>query len=143
MQAQIRLNQAAQSITSVVASARDERKQTHWLMMMAGAGAVLGIFLTATVPGVIARALPECWLVPERMAAKVMERDAWDAGVRLLQVADPTRETLILKRASIGEKGQSALTKCREGAALSPKAVPCQLELKVWQTEHPRDDLRR
>ncbi|MBB5687806.1 DUF6118 family protein [Sphingobium boeckii] len=130
-QALIRSDQAAHSITTVVASARAERKQRHWLMGTAAAALVMGILIAATMPGAVARALPENWLVPERMAVKVMRRDGWDAGLRLLQVADPTREALVISGATIPERDQKTLSKCREETKRTRKPVPCPLEIEV------------
>src|SRR3546814_8131075 len=44
-----------------------------------------------TVPPAIDRAVPEHWHWPEERAAAQMQRGMWDAGVRLIQVADPAR----------------------------------------------------
>lgn len=39
--------------------------------------------------GPIARAMPESWLWPEHMASRAVARPVWDAGQRLMTVADP------------------------------------------------------
>jgi hypothetical protein len=51
-------------------------------------GIVLGAFLMATVPGIIIRALPDSWNMPERMAARSIGLDMASAGERLSRLAE-------------------------------------------------------
>jgi hypothetical protein len=54
------------------------------LAVPAAVGVVTGVVLGVTIPGTIARAAPEGWLWPERMAEKMLRRDGYQAGERFL-----------------------------------------------------------
>lgn len=51
------------------------------------AGAAAGMLLWSILPGLVARALPESWHVPEWMAARTMAMDGASAGQRLYMIA--------------------------------------------------------
>src|SRR3546814_16475385 len=63
-------------------------KQNRWLLGTGIAGLFGGILLWSAVPGIVARALPASWHVPERIAARTLRLDIRDAGKRLIGVAD-------------------------------------------------------
>jgi len=66
-------------------------QQIRWLVGVGVGGFIFGIIFWAIFPGVIARSLPERWLVPEWMAARTMGMDQRDAAVRLFQTAPEVR----------------------------------------------------
>ncbi|TDW63447.1 hypothetical protein EDF57_106409 [Novosphingobium sp. PhB55] len=82
---------AADSINGVVASARTEQKQAKWMAIAVGATLVVGLFLGAPGRDVIDWSAPGRWYWPEARAAKILGRDKWGAGERLLEVADVQR----------------------------------------------------
>jgi hypothetical protein len=101
--AQGRLEGAARSVEAVVASAWQARVQRYWIAGTAAASLVLGMVLAYGCAGAIDRLVPENWHWPEASAARMLRRSEWDAGVRLMQVADPqewqqvARATAILR----------------------------------------------
>jgi hypothetical protein len=62
-----------------------DRQLRHRIWCAAG-GAVGGILLWATLPGAVARLLPESWHVPEWMAARTIGLAMPQAGERLIAV---------------------------------------------------------
>ena len=68
-EARTALDQAAREIGNRLASARRGDQQDRWLYVMAACGLMLGLLLYALLAGPIARATPDSWRWPERMAS--------------------------------------------------------------------------
>ncbi|MFN9632776.1 MAG: hypothetical protein ACK554_04690 [Erythrobacteraceae bacterium] len=71
-QARSELNQATQEIRGVTAHARNAVEQRLQLYQLAGGALLAGILLWSFLLGTIARAMPESWHWPERMAARMV-----------------------------------------------------------------------
>jgi len=100
-QAQEMLQRAAGDLRGWIDTARLASVQNWRLLQAAVAGVVGGAILCASVPTVIVNAAPADWAWPEKRAARVLDRDMWSAGERLLSVADPERwRTLSLQISS-------------------------------------------
>ena len=68
--------------------AEDEQKRETW--RFAGLGVLAGVLLWSILPGTIARAMPESWQWPERMARKAVgEPSIVEAGIRLIRSQNP------------------------------------------------------
>lgn len=90
-QAQEALQRSARDLDGWIDRARLASLQ-NWRLVQAGAvGVICGAILCATVPTIIVNAAPARWEWPEKTAARVLNRDMWSAGERLLLVADPKR----------------------------------------------------
>src|SRR3546814_4040817 len=62
---------------------RSQSQREH-LLWGIGGGVLAGCLLWSFLPGVIARAMPESWRWPERIAARTIgAASLWDAGARL------------------------------------------------------------
>ncbi len=85
-------------IDAALARARSAAEQDRELLRNRVAFAVAGMVLWAIVPGVVARALPASWAVPERMAARTVGKDMWHAGEQMMAQADPKRWNQISDR---------------------------------------------
>ena len=90
-QAQEMLQRAAGDLRGWVDTARLASEQNWRLLQAALAGVIGGAVLGASFPVIVAQAAPEQWAWPERSAARVLQRDMWSAGERLLATADPQR----------------------------------------------------
>ncbi|WP_395337613.1 DUF6118 family protein (plasmid) [Novosphingobium sp. BL-8H] len=82
---------AADSINSVVASARSGEKQKKRVAIAVSATLVAGLFLGGLGRDAIPWMAPANWHWPEERAAAMLGRDKWAAGERLLEVADVER----------------------------------------------------
>ncbi len=89
--AQSNLRTVAESIGTVVLSARKEQEQTKWMTIVAGATLVVGCILGVAGRDTVTQIAPEHWHWPEQRAANILGLDEWSAGERLLEVADPER----------------------------------------------------
>ncbi len=123
------LGHAIHSLDGVVASALTAQAQKLWIAGAAAAALVIGFAFGTVIPTRIAQAVPESWHWPETKAATVLQRDGWDAGVRLLQVADPQRWRTLNEAARLVGENAEALAECRSRASRSGKPVDCDLKV--------------
>ncbi len=111
-QAQEMLQRAAGDLRGWVDTARLASVQNWRLLQAVLAGVVGGAVLGASFPVIVAQAAPEQWAWPERRAARVLHRDMWPAGERLLAVADPQRWREMQTARRIVEQNRDVLARC-------------------------------
>jgi len=111
-QAHEMLQRAAGDLRGWVDTARLANVQNWRLLQAALAGVIGGAVLGASFPVIVARAAPEQWAWPERRAARVLHRDMWPAGERLLAVADPQRWQEMQTARRIVEHNRDVLARC-------------------------------
>jgi len=125
------LGQAVQALDGMVASALAAQAQRLWIAGAAAAALVIGFAFGSVVPTRIAQAMPESWYKPEARAARELRRSEWDAGVRLLKVADPARWRAMSEAAQVTSGNADKLTECRSRAGRSGKAVRCTIKVSA------------
>lgn len=81
------ITQAVGRIDGIVERGQAAEHQFEQKVWWATGGLVVGALILAIVPGMIVRALPESWHMPERMAARSIGLDMASAGKRLSRVA--------------------------------------------------------
>jgi hypothetical protein len=81
------LDRSAGLIDSVVKRGQAADQQIERQICCVAAGMLAGILVWAVLPGAIARSLPASWHVPEWMAARTMNMEQKDAGVRMIATA--------------------------------------------------------
>lgn len=129
-QAWSNLNHAAQEMRSVTAHARTAAEQRQQLYQVAGGALLTGILLWSFLPGTVARAMPEGWHWPERMAARVVgESSRWDAGARLMQSDSPEAWNALLQAADIQRDNRDAIQGCKARAIKQKVPVSCSLKI--------------
>lgn len=129
------LGVAIQSLNGVVASAMTAEAQKLWIVGAATATLVVGFALGTVVPTRIAQSVPESWHWPEQRAADVLQRGKWDAGMRLLQVADPGRMEVLDGAARLVRGNAEVLADCRERAARSKISVKCRIDVGAFPAD--------
>lgn len=93
-------------------------------------GAVIGIFIWAVVPGIVAREVaPASWQWPERMAARTLRLDAWETSRRLAVVSQPEQWNAIIRGGLLVEKNRAAIEQCEKSAAKTRKAATCTIRI--------------
>ena len=120
---------ASASLKGIVASARVAEIQHWWLMGAAAAGTLFGVIMCATLPGAIARSVPEQWYWPEMMAAGIMRREPWDAGTRLLAISDPERLQQVAAGARLQMNNSDKIAICTARAARTKTLVSCKISV--------------
>ena len=96
------LQQTTRDLQSWIDGARLANTQNWRLLQLGAAGLVVGLLFGIWAPNTIARAAPERWAWPERLAARTLGREPWAAGERLLAVADLQRWQSIRERLETG-----------------------------------------
>ena len=130
-QARNDLNHAAQEMRSVTAHARTAAEQRRQLYRVAGGALLAGILLWSFLPGTIARAMPESWHWPERMAARMVGAPSrWDAGARLMQSDSPEAWNALVQAADIQRDNRDAIDACRRTAATSQQPARCTVKIR-------------
>ncbi len=134
--AENRYDHAVHELTKVVASAKTAAEQQYRLKWAGGGGVLAGCLLWAIVPGPIARALPDSWHMPEKIATRVLrEPSIWEAGVRLLRVGSPNAWRAISDAAEMRHHNQKAMDVCERRASRSKQPVRCTVEIRPPQSD--------
>ncbi len=131
-QARDDLHHAAQAMRGVTAHARTAAEQRQQLYQVAGGAVLAGILLWSFLPGTIARAMPDSWHWPERMAARMLgESTRWDAGARLMQSDSAEAWSALAQAADIQRDNRDAIDACRKSAATSQQPVRCTVRIRA------------
>lgn len=133
-QAREDLHHAAQAMRSVTTHARTAAEQRQQLYQVAGGTFLAGILLWSFLPGTIARAVPDSWHWPERMATRMVgEGTRWDAGARLMQSDSAEAWSALAQAADIQRDNRDAIDACRKSAATSQQPVRCTVKIRAVQ----------
>lgn len=129
-QARSDLHHATQDLRSVSAHARIAADQRQQLIRVAGGALLAGILLWSFFPGAIARAVPESWHWPERMAARLIGAPTvLDAGIRLIRSQNPEAWAAMLDTERLERENREVLKRCKAKAAKDRHAVDCSLRI--------------
>jgi hypothetical protein len=91
-----------------------------------------GILLWSSLPGTIARAVPESWHWPERMAARMVgESSRWDAGTRLMRSESPQAFYALERAADLLRDNREAIEACQKSAANAKQPVRCTVRIRA------------
>ena len=116
---------AMRALIPVAHEGREQRKHTLWA---AGVGLLAGCLVWAILPGVILRALPTGWHMPESMAAHIVgEPVLWDAGARMMRADDPQAWRILTAAVEMWRDNHNALDACMRKAGKSERPVPCNI----------------
>jgi hypothetical protein len=126
------LDTATGRLAAIVGRVRAEAEQKRQTWRFAGVGFLVGILLWSVLPGTIARAMPESWRWPERMAERALgESSRWNAGSRLMQSADPLAWHVLIAAADMQRDNRDKIEDCRKRANSSGKSVSCTLQIRA------------
>lgn len=131
-QARDDLHHAAQALRSVTAHARTAAEQRQQLYQVAGGALLAGILLLSFLPGTIARAMPDSWHWPERLAARMVGAPSrWDAGARLMKSDSPEAWNALSRAADIQRDNRDVIDACQKSAATSQQPVRCTVRIRA------------
>jgi hypothetical protein len=129
--AQQKHDQAAYALRVLLGTATTIAKQRRYVIWAGGGGLFAGCVLWAILPGAVARALPESWHVPERMAANVAGGPTvWEAGVRIMRAGSPEAYRVIADAAEMRHQNRDVIAACEKSAAKRKKPVRCLIEIE-------------
>ena len=118
-------------LAAIVGRVRTEDEQKRQTWRFAGVGLAAGILLWSILPGTIARAMPENWHLPERVARKAVgEPTIVDAGIRLIRSQNPAAWEELAEAQHILSENREALDRCKERVRNSRRLIRCTVALK-------------
>jgi hypothetical protein len=123
------LEDATRALHGYIVSARRGGEQNRWLTWTAIGAAAIGALLWMAFAGAVARAVPESWLWPERMAAHTLRLDTWNASRRLAGVSRPEAWNAMVRGAIVIQGNEAAIERCRRAATKAREAVPCTVRI--------------
>ncbi|MDX3908194.1 MAG: DUF6118 family protein [Sphingobium sp.] len=116
------------SLVRMITSAGEQRRHLIWV---ASGGVVAGCLLWSILPGVILRAMPTSWHMPESMATHIVgEPTLWDAGARLMQAGDPRAWQAIIAAVEMRSDNLDVITKCKNAADKAKRPKRCTIEVR-------------
>ncbi len=119
-----------QELKGMVVSAHSAETQQLWIAGAAALALLLGFASGTVVPTLVAQFAPESWHWPEERAGALLRRTPWDAGVRLMQVANPQQARALAEAARLSKDNADVLTGCRKRAAQLSSPVKCSIEIR-------------
>lgn len=126
-----RIDRAAsrmEHLAGTVATVREQRRHLRWVAI---GGVLAGALLWSFLPGVILRAMPQGWHMPEKMATHIIgEPTLWDAGTRLLRADSPQAWNALVQASDIARDNREAIEKCHRAAAKAKKPARCTIEIR-------------
>ena len=125
------LDLATSRLAAIVGRVRTEAEQKRQTWRFAGVGMAAGILIWSILPGTIARAMPESWQWPERMARKAVgEPSIVEAGIRLIRSQNPAAWEELAEAQHILSENREALDRCKERVRNSRRLIRCTVALK-------------
>jgi Family of unknown function (DUF6118) len=121
------LNQTEKDMTGALVSARTAQAQDKRLRRVGINCTILGMFIWANLFGTIIRAMPASWHLTERLAARVIGTDAWEAGQRLMMFANADGWASLMMIGRATEKSRDQIAICVKSANTSNKKIQCTL----------------
>lgn len=123
--------EAAQTIRSLAGVIRNAHEQRRYLIWAVASGFVAGCVLWSILPGVVLRALPVSWHMPESMAAHIIgEETLWDAGARLMRAGNPDAWQGVTDAVGMRRDNLEAITGCEQRALKVKRIVRCTVTIR-------------
>jgi hypothetical protein len=128
------IDQTEKTMSASLISARTVQEQDKRLRRVSINCLVAGMVVWAIFPGIVIRAMPASWHLPERVAARAIGEDTWEAGQRLMMFADPKSWNAIARASRIFNENDKALQNCEISAEKKREAVRCDIVIKRGQS---------
>ena len=126
------LDNATGRLAAIVGRVRAEAEQKRQTWRFAGGGLAAGILLWSIIPGAIARAMPESWHWPERMARKAVgEPTIVETGIRLIRSQNSEAWEELAEAQRILSENREALARCNERAVKEERPVSCSIKISL------------
>ncbi|MCZ4341445.1 DUF6118 family protein [Sphingomonadaceae bacterium G21617-S1] len=130
-EARERFDLGSQAMREIAGKAHSSREQRRRLIWAADGGLLAGILLWSFLPGTIARAMPDSWLLPERIATRVLGAPSpWEAGTRLMSTGSPRAWSDLVQAADMQRDNREAIDLCHNAAGKAAKPVRCSIQIK-------------
>jgi Family of unknown function (DUF6118) len=123
------IDQTEKAMSASLVSARTAQEQDKRLRRVSINCLVAGMVIWTIVPGPIIRAMPAIWHFPERMAARAIGEDPWEAGQRLMMYGNPEAWTSLAMVSLATEQSRAAIKACVNLATKSGKPLRCSIRI--------------
>jgi hypothetical protein len=90
------------------------------------------MLLWSILPGVILRAMPQGWRMPESMARHIIgEPTLWEAGTRLMRADSPQAWNALTDAAELLRDNRVAIDACQRNAGNARQTVRCEIRIRA------------
>jgi hypothetical protein len=107
--------------------AREQRRRLWWV---GSGGLVAGMALWACLAGPVVRTMPASWLLPERMASRILDRPMWEGGQRLMRTAAPEAFAGLAAGNRFVTANRKVLEGCQKRAKRTGKSARCTVKVE-------------
>lgn len=122
------LQHATRELRTITNTARTSTDQRAIVIRAGIASALAGALVWSFLPGAVARALPDNWHLPERMAARMVDAPTlMEAGIRLIRSQDPEGWQAMQFGAQLETQNREALSACKRKAEKSGVPTRCSI----------------
>lgn len=123
--------EAGRIIHGLVGAVRGTDEQRKRLIWAASGGLAAGCLLWSILPGVILRALPDSWYMPESMAAHIIgEPTLWEAGTRMMRADSTEAWQALANAAEMLRDNREAIDACEQAAGKAKASVRCSIMIR-------------
>lgn len=128
------LPSGAQEIYEWLQGALNETHQQRQFHIAMAGGIAAGCLIWSILPGLVARALPESWHLPERMARRTVgEPSLWEAGDRMMRAENAEPWAFVIGAAEIRHQNRDAIAACEKKADKAKRATRCSIRLGGYE----------
>jgi Family of unknown function (DUF6118) len=128
VQSRTELQHATRELRAIANTVRTSADQRAIVMQAAIASVMAGALLWSFLPGAVARALPNSWQLPERMAARLVDAPTvTEAGIRLIRSQNPEGWQAMQFGALLESQNRDALSACKAKAEKAGAPIPCSI----------------
>lgn len=131
------VDHASRDVARFAGELRSREAQRNAVVYAGAGGLVAGMVLWAILAGPVARALPQSWHVPEKMAAATLHLDRWEAGSRLMQSTDPDSWKTVVAGAQLWRDNRPTLDACIKAAEKMQKPDTCKVVVRAASDKTP------
>jgi hypothetical protein len=122
------LQHATRELRAITNTVRTSADQRAIVIRVGLASALVGALVWSFLPGAVARALPDSWHLPERMATRMLDApSATEAGIRLIRSQNPGEWQAMQFGAQLEAKNREALSACKTKSEKTGAAVRCSV----------------
>jgi hypothetical protein len=125
-----------QDLKGVVVSAHSAETQQMWIAGAAALALLVGFAFGTVVPPVVAQLAPESWHWPEERAAAMLRPTPWDAGMRLLEIADPQEAQALADAVRLSKDNADVLATCGKRSKQLNTPVKCSISIMPVANGH-------
>jgi hypothetical protein len=120
-----RIAEEREQLAQIIGAAHTRQEQRSWLLLIGGLALIIGIVASPF----IAMALP--FGLDGKVAALIMNRDRWDAGIALLRQSQDQRWNMIVTGTSLLDANHAVVSACQETAAKTKKEQRCTINVSA------------